>query len=597
MKPKDHTGKRHYSRKGCVECKKKKLKCDETKPNCLHCQRGDRICDYNQIAKFSDGRTFTPKTKLNKPKKKETSKKTPENGSQLSYDYQSDNLMYDFEASPTFEKLINGNETFEETLIHDVTLLAHGLNDITMYGAFDDVPREDIDSPNKDTKTATNEGFHEKLSTLIVSHDLADHKNYLRLFYEKYSIWLFPFGPGKDNVCYNILMLQALEFPFVLNAVLSMTARYEHFCSLNTSDEYYQRYYFVRCCKGFAKIFEEKSQIFRYIEPLILTTLLLVTDSVAFKGGDWRLHLKAAHDLFIKYVDVYKKRTDSILLSTIWFAAFEILAVVANPLGGSLTIQKDFDIMMNAGISSNDNSLGVRLGLILPSGYNLFLGYSAEAISMFTTFARIVLPIKQGKSDIVRGEDLRHLFTKIYEAGNYYLASKDCLVKKDNPYHPNNHTGMLLPLATYGYTDNEIFSWFDISHKVHVDALHLKILVDKHFLNLPETSPMVQELVEEILHSCHFFMDIDFEKEDFDLDEELKKIEDISLWLDRRLLTVHWPLLTCGLFCLKKIHKLKIEFYFRCLIKMGARSLESSFEKVISKWDGGIGEYDYVPFV
>lgn len=659
MMAKSQTGKRRYSRKGCLQCKERKLKCDETKPSCLYCRKSDRTCDYSQLAKFSAERTFTTKrSAVNKKRQidnKENSRvlkkqaivvsplaKTPnigpgseqsiENGenTDINNDLPMDDLQpsltsNDSERSlldkkgpeslpdlgnyilphdvpdtvDTFGRFFDGRDNHEDLFIDDVTLLTHGLNDITHIGAFDDVPKDEYSFPATNRPpTQLNEDCENRILNLIASYDVfPDHKNYLSLFNEKYSTWIFPFASGRKNVCYNTLMMQALDFPFLLNAILSVVARNENFCNANTTDGYYQKYYFVQCCRGFAKIFEDKSQIVQYIEPLILTTLLLVTDSVAFAGGDWRAHLRAAHNLFVKYVDIYKQKTSSILLSTFWFATFEILAVVSNPFGGSLTVQKDFDIMMKAGIASEDSRLSIEYGLALPSGYNLFLGYSSEAISMFTTFAKIILPIKQNKYEVVCSEDLRLLFTKIHLAGNYFLASKDCLITKNNPYHPNNQTGMLLPIATYGYTTKHIFSWFDISHKVHVDALHLKILVDKHFLNLPESSPMVEALTKEIIACCHFFLDIDFEKSDFDIDDELQKCKDVRLWQDRRLLTVHWPLLTCGLFCHDKQDRLKIEFYFRCLIGMGARTLERSFEKLRNKWNGGPGDFDYVPFV
>lgn len=664
------THKRRYSRKGCVQCKKRKLKCDESKPQCANCLRAKKECSYKQIAKFSKSRTFTPNDRVFlafESEKKEREKfksdtfndrmktKVPLSGiSESSFQFndvdldlqeksdssgmQSSNDAFDncvkkvrekrdssisrekdtktknlpsqfFDpkmktdsVSSSLDTIFDTYQHQEDILINDVTILAHSLNDTAMIDEFNDCTQKihssKISTINSRPPTQLHEDNADKISNLIASYDvIPEHKNYLRLFFEKYSIWLFPFASGKNNVCYNILMSQALEFPFLLDAILSMTARYENFSTSNPVDAYYQKYYFVMCCKGFTKIFEDKTKISKYVEPLILTTLLLVTDSVAYMGGDWRAHLKAAHNLFCKYVDIYKKRSNSILLSTIWFAAFEILAVLSNPFGGTITSAEDFDIMMNAGVTSKDNRSGVELGLILPCGYNIFLGYSAEAISMFITFVRITLRIRQSKSQRVSSDDLCLLFSKIYEAGNYHLASEDCLIPKCNPYHPNNHTGMLLPIATYGYTNQFIFSWFDISHKVHVDALHLKILVDKHFLNMPETSEIVQSLVKKIIDTCHFFLDIDFENSEFNLEEEIKKNERVSIWLDRRLVTVHWPLLTCGLLCTDEVDKLKIEFYFRCLIRMGARSLERSFKNLVNKWQGGTGVCDYVPFV
>lgn len=41
--------KRHYSRGGCRECKRRKIKCDEAKPDCSECSRLGKECSYPQI--------------------------------------------------------------------------------------------------------------------------------------------------------------------------------------------------------------------------------------------------------------------------------------------------------------------------------------------------------------------------------------------------------------------------------------------------------------------------------------------------------------------------------------------------------------------
>lgn len=670
--------KRNYSRKGCIECKRRKLKCDENKPDCLNCIKSLKDCSYKQIAKFSDSRTvilsestflvskkpssqekkakFTisslidntdaknnnsqekasrnskPDAKGIVPEEAPSSSNLSESGSSTANSHNKTELStgtidrLPYKAAPlipqspsspesiiqettspsSLERILDKYDEYDQKLLCDASLLANGLNNIAMLDIFDDDPNmiSEIDKSRipvefgRPQNLIADNDDDTKISNFILSHDLIpDHKNYLRRFYDKYSQWLFPCASSKSNICNDTLMLQALDFPFLLHAILSITARYENFCNPNSVDEYYQKYYLVLCCKGFSRIFDDKIPISRYVEPLILTTLLLVTDAVAFVNGDWRAHLKAAHKLFSKYVDIFKKKSPSILLATTWFAAFEILAVVANPLGGAISNEAEFDMMMKAGVDSDDIRLGTEVGLVLPNGFNVFLVYSKEAISMFITFVKTTLKIRDSGIPRAAPEDLILLMAEIKKANDCMLASEDCLIPKSNPYHPNNPTGMLLPIATYGYVNNTVFSWFDISHKIHVLALYLKLLVDKHFFNLPDTSDLVQDLVEEILSYCHFFAGIDFELQKFSLDEQLNEIEKTSLWLDRRMLTVHWPLLTCGLSALKRVHKLKIELYFRCMIKMGARSLKMSFKNVENKWNGGSGISDFVPFV
>lgn len=40
------TKRRHYSKKGCKECKRRKIKCDEGHPSCWQCQRLKKVCEY-----------------------------------------------------------------------------------------------------------------------------------------------------------------------------------------------------------------------------------------------------------------------------------------------------------------------------------------------------------------------------------------------------------------------------------------------------------------------------------------------------------------------------------------------------------------------
>lgn len=41
--------KKVYSKSGCRECKRRKIKCDETKPECVQCSRLGKVCDYPKM--------------------------------------------------------------------------------------------------------------------------------------------------------------------------------------------------------------------------------------------------------------------------------------------------------------------------------------------------------------------------------------------------------------------------------------------------------------------------------------------------------------------------------------------------------------------
>ncbi|GAB7350082.1 hypothetical protein MBLNU459_g0749t1 [Dothideomycetes sp. NU459] len=51
------------SRKGCAECKRKRVKCDEAKPVCGRCRRHPELCDYGLKLSWTQGRPFKKKAR------------------------------------------------------------------------------------------------------------------------------------------------------------------------------------------------------------------------------------------------------------------------------------------------------------------------------------------------------------------------------------------------------------------------------------------------------------------------------------------------------------------------------------------------------
>ncbi|CUM66585.1 uncharacterized protein PRCAT00004254001 [Priceomyces carsonii] len=638
---KKNTGRRRttYSRKGCVVCKTRKLKCDETKPQCSNCVKARRICNYLEGAKFSKSRTisledvpsfkFYQKYKHNDkslglksitPTKTEPStdesttayitqhevrdsdKRSEVSPNDSVMPLQNQDLLKTPASTPSLEGIFDPNREFDQMLMDDATSLALGLNDVAEFDMdqlnIENFPEIAFTSEySRDIILEADTQTDIRIQQTMASHDLLnDHINYIRLFKKKYSLWLIPLCSESKNICAQTLLAQAVDFPFLLYAILSISARYESFLKEDKVDEHYLKLYFVKCCKELSRIFEDKHHMASYIEPLILTTLLLVTDAAVFINGDWRAHLKAAHNLFSKYVDAYKKNSPAIVLSRSWFAVYEILAVSTNTSGGAIASQNELDMLTDILFGSKDSKLGIELGLYLPNGYNVFLGYTDEAVLMFITFVKIAIKIRESQIKCVSPEDLSTLMNQIDVAKKTFLASDNCLIEKDNAFYPRNATGMLLPTATYGYIGEIVFSWFDISHKLHVQALYLKVLTDESFLNLPRESSLVQSLVKEILSYCHFFLGIKFTDPLFSLEAQLELNKRDTFWQDHRLINCHWALLTCGVCCLNHIDRLKIEIYFRSMIQMGARSFKTSFEHIQKKWNGEVGISECVPF-
>lgn len=61
LETKQKIKKRKYSRNGCKECKRRKIKCDETLPECNNCSRLNKRCVYEQTTAVGPGDSHTDK--------------------------------------------------------------------------------------------------------------------------------------------------------------------------------------------------------------------------------------------------------------------------------------------------------------------------------------------------------------------------------------------------------------------------------------------------------------------------------------------------------------------------------------------------------
>lgn len=506
------------------------------------------------------------------------------------------------------------SESSNEQLFSGASMLANDLSDL-LSGKFTGVPDtltdfeqqfgqlpESQTQPTPPPSTKVDDKIFDDLAIInfVETFDNLENgqKNYLRLFYQKYSLWLMPLSPesGPKNFFNKIIIQLAQRVPFLLNAVLSITASFEFEESKLPVDDFYKRHYINLSLKGLNSIFDQKSKVSEFIEPLIITSLLFVTDSVSAINGSWRDHLRGANNLFRQYLTMYKKNSPSILLATTWFASFEIIAVITNPVGGSINNESQLDDILLPILYRDDWNLAIQLGFVLPNGYNVFLGQSSANVYLFIHFLKLSIKVRNSPTKSVDSNDLIQLMHLFDQAINFHLASSDGLIDPSSPYYPKTGGVTYLPSETYGEVNNVVFSWFDLSDKIHIRGLYITVLTNPMYMNLPILSPIIQDVVRKILDMCHFFKGIDFTvpRDHFNFNH---LIDSSRVLKDRRLLMLHSSLLICGLCCITPLDKLKIELYFKSLIKLGAKTVENSYNRLLKHWAGDTNTWDFVPYL
>ncbi|KAL1582162.1 hypothetical protein WHR41_09021 [Cladosporium halotolerans] len=54
--------KRRRTRSGCLNCRRKRKKCDEKRPRCVKCERGNETCEWDSFVKFQPPTGLPPST-------------------------------------------------------------------------------------------------------------------------------------------------------------------------------------------------------------------------------------------------------------------------------------------------------------------------------------------------------------------------------------------------------------------------------------------------------------------------------------------------------------------------------------------------------
>lgn len=319
------------------------------------------------------------------------------------------------------------------------------------------------------------------------------HLKYLKIFFTNIHLNFLPFSTSYINNAYvNTFLRQARSSPHLLFAILAIASRYEAYqieqklielgvkinnsdetrsCSTNTNTQKsgettpvfestidleqnttitehksrlayhlkFRTHYLSSCLRALSSILDNKQKTLNNIDSLLLTILVLASDSSGLRGSQWRAHLHGAKDLLVKYVKLGimddkknimagnnnsnkgNEKLCSIELTIVWlwFYSMEILAALTAPQGGTIHEINDLQDFLPVLLSTNeDNRISLaskEFGFSIPCEngrlFNMYLGFDE---SMINAINLLVLGIECSRKykeiiEIVKNSDSKVL--------------------------------------------------------------------------------------------------------------------------------------------------------------------------------------------
>ncbi|EJS44310.1 lys14p [Saccharomyces arboricola H-6] len=381
---KGNTVKRKYSRNGCSECKRRRMKCDETKPTCWQCARLNRQCVYILNPKNKKRRAYNA-TSVKESRKYGTSHDA-DNSSDHKRQHSSNKAEKNVSVRPTsdddsmdtkqitdnikavplneIESLEIPNFDLSNTMNgYDVNLLMQNLNDMVNMKLHDsyllneelkglDLPDlgipELLAAPNANSTVPISFLVNNVITfnTKLNSFKLGGiHDKYLKIFYYDCLDSIAPFFQNQGNPLRDILLSFAKNEAYLLSSILATGASIAYRKSNDLEDERNYCAYLSHCLSLLGEQFKNESNVLNRIEPIILTVIMLAWDCIYSMNSQWRSHLKGVTDLFKK---INSGNSSKVLnVAKCWFKVMETFASISTVLGGSLIDNNDLDAIFD----------------------------------------------------------------------------------------------------------------------------------------------------------------------------------------------------------------------------------------------------------
>lgn len=357
--------KRQYSRAGCIECKRRKVKCNEVHPSCATCTRVRVPCVYPDPNYRNKARKTVVKSEahddsvvppisstdgkiVNSPSADGSLQMAPESFDMGLFDnviddannlvhgladfdivamqrrYSNSNSATILDTSPTTDNLkpfhsniILNEPTTDNILFNEDELRDYLLNGVDLStndelnrfwnqfnGFLNDAAEEDnVKVTNLDLILQISEKY--KLSP--------EEQTYFKeIMLLQLYLYIFPFASSiEDNELAHVLLEYCLVFKFLVYALLSLSASCHFTITKDRKHDRCQKKFTVICMKLVVFAFEDlknNEHSLWHIEGLIITVLVLTMlfSDMSFVDStkvpvSWVLHLKEAKSLLVKY--------------------------------------------------------------------------------------------------------------------------------------------------------------------------------------------------------------------------------------------------------------------------------------------------------
>lgn len=434
-----------------------------------------------------------------------------------------------------------------------------------------------------------------------------EHREYMELFYTDFARIVFPLEPflGRNPIR-NMLLTYAQGHQYLLCAILACGAGLKFILTLLSHHKEACDQYLRECYELTIQRLSDDHVVVSELEPIIMMVLLLTSFNSTLKLQEWRMHLRGAKDLFKRYA-FQRVLLPVLAICREWFACFEVLISVNNPLGGTLALEPEADLFFQ--YDQDQLALLQRVQAVSADGFSLILGWHTSMLGPVRDFIKLRLRVEQNKrskldplAGITVGE-LARLLGSLEANRHYHVISPSGVVPENHKYGLHEfeyqkeweHRLLLEKVLGIGFAMAHgrvtAYCWHDICHQASVMAFMLGVMT--RFMGMRRESPMVSKLVGEMVQLMYFLDYLEPMEGRMVIDKEMT----IRNGLKYHFMMVQWPLLLAGQFCTDEALQRKIDRFFGLMMEIGVGSASYMVERLRGVWRGESGgELDVVPY-